>query len=374
MKIKGLYKKYINDYRLELLPFIIVGIFILLSVLGLLHKGFFRTIDDVTTVRIMYVLKELHRTNWINNFPVRWLAELSHNYGYPMFVYYGALSYFVGALFMLLGFSRIVSTKIIYFLPFIFGSVFFYLAVRQKLPLWPSVIASCFFTLFPSRGFEIYFRGGVAEAWALNFIPGMFLGVFLLEKNKKVGTVVLALSIMLVIISHQLTSFLALALLISYGVLFLFKNRQFWLSILLGFALSTFYWLPCLYYIKAVRLTAVHFNSGEILDHLAPISSFFNGTTIPGLQPNYPTFIPLIPIFGLLYLFLRRISPSLTEKRQLIFWGTTPIFLYFLLTSYSYILWKITLPITGLFQFPIRVLTIVCFMIPFFCWPVVEAN
>ena len=43
----------------------------LLSSKALFHTGFFRTVDDITTVRIVYLVKELQRNYWLHNFPVR---------------------------------------------------------------------------------------------------------------------------------------------------------------------------------------------------------------------------------------------------------------------------------------------------------------
>lgn len=72
--------------------FLLLGccFFVYLSSKAAFHSGFFRTIDDVTTVRIMYPVKELTRFSFFN-FPVRLSAELSHGYGYPLYLFYFSL-------------------------------------------------------------------------------------------------------------------------------------------------------------------------------------------------------------------------------------------------------------------------------------------
>jgi hypothetical protein len=77
----------------EFPSFIILLFLIFLSSKALFHHGFFRTIDDVTTVRIIHMAKELQRNEIIDNFPVRIASDLSNNYGYPIYLFYAPLTY-----------------------------------------------------------------------------------------------------------------------------------------------------------------------------------------------------------------------------------------------------------------------------------------
>lgn len=364
----------IKIIKKELIFLFVLSFFIFLSSKALFHPGFFRTIDDVTTVRIIHMLNELNQINWKGNFPVRIASKLSHGYGYPLFLFYAPLTYYVGALIMLfLKLSHIVATKWIYVFPLIVGPIIFYWTMRQKMTRFPSLIASCFFTLFPYRGWNTYVRGGVGEAWAIAFLPGVFWGIFLMEKEKKLlGGLIFSFFLFLVIISHQLAALEILVLIFFYGIIFHLKNKEFWQFLILSLGLSSFYWLPALFYLKVVRVPYVELTTATTFKNLFPLSAL--------IKINYKD--PDQKIFGVyLYLLLIEVIFSLLHQKHhsnknnllVFFFGGIGILLYFLLSSISKVFWQITLPLTGIFQFPFRILVLLSFIIPFLTGLTIES-
>ncbi|MGB9706537.1 MAG: hypothetical protein ACPLXP_00470 [Microgenomates group bacterium] len=362
--------------RSEIVSLLVLGVFIFLSAKALFHPGFFRTIDDITTVRIMYLEKELKRGEWFNNFPVRWSGELSHRYGYPLYLFYAPLVYYAGALLMMIGkLSHIVATKWVYVFPLLVGPLLFYWAARQKLSRFSALIASCFYTLFPFRGYDTYIRGGVGEAWAMAFLPAMVGGLFLLEKKKRIGGLIFALFLFLSIISHNLGGLLAISFSLLFGLVFLFKNKDFWKFFLLGIGLASFFWLPSLFYLRIVKVYYSPQNIDQVFNFLVPFSKLMavNFHFLP--EDKFSgTFFYLL-IFGAIVFFRESKKMKQKQKKECLFWGGIGFFLYFLLSTSSSFFWEITLPISRMMQFPWRVLIILSFVLPFifgFCLDLIK--
>lgn len=357
--------------KTEIIYILILLFFIFLSSRAIFHEGFFRTVDDISVVRITYMEKELKRNNWLNNFPVRLSGELSNNYGYPLYLFYAPLTYYAGAVLKLLfPLSHIVATKYVYVFPLIFGPLAFYFAARQKMRPFPALIASIFFTLFPYRGFNTYVRGAVAEAWAISFIPFAFAGIFLLQKKKLAGGVIFSLSFFLILISHNIVGFIFLGFTLLYGLVFFLKNKDFWKYFLLGIGMSAFFLIPMLYYLKIVRVTYLDVNNTYILKTLAPIDKIFN---IIIYQRAFIGEELLIGVSGILFSviagsliffgFKKYKHHKITAEK--LFWAISALVLYLLLFKPFEFFWQLTMPITGIFQFTWRLLSLQVFIIPF---------
>jgi len=369
--------KIITKNKEEILSLAFLCIFIFLSAKALFHPGFFRTIDDITTVRIVFLKKELERGEWLGNFPVRWASELSHKYGYPLYLFYSPLTYYVGALIMIIGgLSHIVATKWVYVFPLLVGPFLFYWCARQKFSIFPSLVSSCFYALFPFRGYDTYIRGGVGEAWSMAFLPGMVGGLFLLNKKNKIGGLLFAFFLFLIIISHNISGLLAISLSLAIGLFFFLKNKDFWKFFVLGILMACFFWLPSLFYLRSVRVLYSPQNTGEVLNFLVPFKSI--------LKINFP-ILPEDRFSGIFFYFLaialviflvKKENLRILERKDFLFWLTISIFLYFLLSDISFILWKITLHISRMLQFPWRVLIILSISLPIvigFCIKVIRS-
>lgn len=343
----------------EILCVLVLCFFIFLASQALFHDGFFRTDDDLTVVRIEYMVKELQRGNWVNNFPVRMSGELSNFYGYPLYLFYSPLTYYMGSILMFLGLSSIVATKYVYVFPLIFGPLVFYFAARQRFPLFSSLIASILFTLYPYRGFDTYLRGSVAEAWAISFIPLIFAGVFLLQKKNMWGGVFIALGLFLVITSHHLAGILALVLLGAYGVIFLRMSKSYWGYVILGVTMSSFYLIPMVVYLKHIRLTYLSVNTTEIFQSLLPFSYVWD---MGILKPvSYFSLVFILILIGSLFIIVKS---KANEKKEYLFWVLAGVILYLLMFETFEIVWRL-LPFLGILQFGWRVQIVLSFIIPF---------
>lgn len=346
----------------EILSLLLVPFFIFLSSRALFKEGFFRTVDDLTTVRIDYLFRELKRFN-TQNFPVRMSGELAHGASYPLYLYYPSLSYYAGAILMFFGKSHIVATKFIYAFPLILGPIIFYFVLRKKVSHLEAITGTAFYTFFVYRGFNIYFRGDAPEAWANTFIPLVFLGLFLLKEDKRIGMIFLSFGLVLVILSHHLTGAISLAFSLLYGVIYLRKNKKFWISMLFSLLITAFYSLPVSFYLKTVKLTYLKQNQNQILETLYPTDKILslklpqNGDMISGVY--------FYLLFFLILSLLIKYKSKLFGK-EIFFWAIGSLLIYFLISQYSYFFWFITLPVTRIFQFSWRLLNLISLIFPFF--------
>src|SRR4030042_3944603 len=90
----------------------LIGILLILifpTILPLTKPGFFTMHDDQQVVR----LYELDQALAAGQFPARWVKDLGFGYGYPLFIFYPPLVYYLGEVFHLLfGATYILSIKL----------------------------------------------------------------------------------------------------------------------------------------------------------------------------------------------------------------------------------------------------------------------
>ena len=360
-----IFKKLLKLLQKEFFPLCIILFFVFLTSKALFQPGFFRTTDDITTVRIIYLVKELQRNYWLQNFPVRISAELAHGFGYNLYMFYGPLVYYVGAILMMfLKLSHIVATKWVYVFPLLTGPFFCYFALRQKFGRIPSLLGTAIFSFFPFRGYDTYIRGGVGEAWAMAFLPAAIGSLFLAEK-KKIGYILFSFFLSLVIISHNISGLLILSFIFVLGLFAYRRKREFWLSLLLTLGLSAFYWLPAAFYLSIVKVTYSNQNTGQVLNFLDPLVNLIRIQIPYNPEGRYSGifFWIFLAVLTTFVIHIKKIKRQ--ARRDFLFWFFSGVFLYFLLSAESKFIWQLTLPISRLLQFPWRILIILSFIFPF---------
>ena len=369
-------KNFIVRYKEKLrddIPFLcILLIFILLSSWAVFKPGFFRTIDDITPVRIQYLVKELIRTNFLQQFPVRLSGDLAHGYGYPLYLYYAPLTYYAGAFVMLiLKVNSIIATKAVYVFPLIIGPLLCYWAARQILKPLPALAVACLYTLFPFRGYDTYIRGGVGEAWAMAFIPAAFGGIFLLQKkgalkrkSDELGLLLFSLFLSLAIISHNISTILFIPLFFLYGIIFFRKEKQYWFYFFLALGLSAFFWLPSAYYLNIVKVNYSNQNTGQLLNFIEPVSNLFRITVPYRGDDRYSILFILYYLILFIALKIKKGALLAIQTKQFAFFAIISIVGFVVLFKPAQALWEFTMPVTRLLQFPWRTLIVLSFILP----------
>ena len=101
----------------------------------------------------------------------RWFGDLAGGFGYPYFVFYSPLIYYVAEFFHLLGFSIIASLKCMVILGIILSGVGMFILARSFWGSYGALVSAIAYIYVPYRMVNLYIRGDFAEAFAMAIFP-----------------------------------------------------------------------------------------------------------------------------------------------------------------------------------------------------------
>ncbi|HLD11831.1 MAG TPA: 6-pyruvoyl-tetrahydropterin synthase-related protein, partial [Patescibacteria group bacterium] len=317
--------------------------------------------------------------------PCRWVPDLGGLYGYPLFIFYGPLPYYVGELLYLLSGSLLLSVKLLFAISFYGSIIGMFLFAKAYFGPKGAAIASFLYAFLPYRAVDLYVRGALAELWGLMFIP-----FILFAMKKTVDTpkarykVLLAFSLFGLLTSHNLSSVMFLPILVSYA-LFLLVRAKRWRSVfrmgigvVVGFLLSAFYTIPQIFEKSLVHVETTTMGYFGFTEHFKGIKklffdrSFGYGASVreyPGGPTDDMTFqIGIVHwigacIAGVVALLLWKKGK---RKLAILLMLFEAVFLLsvFLIHPRSVFVWQ-ALPFMAYLQFPWRFLLVVGFVTSF---------
>lgn len=279
------FKKNIGLFIVILLSLWVIGPFF--------TSGFFPMHDDTQVVRV-YQMQQALRDGQI---PVRWVRDLGYGYGYPLFNFYAPLPYYIGGLVNLSGVNTLDSTKAMMVIGILFAGIFMYFLAREFWGELGGVLSGLFYVYAPYHAVDIYVRGAVGEFWAYGFIPLLFYGLWKLSHQQKWKWVIVgAVGLAGIILSHNLTAMMVTPFIIIAILLYCYiasKEREvlyikyYILSIILGLALSAFYWIPAILEIPYTNILSQVGGGADFRDHFVCWQQLWEsnwgfGGSIPG--------------------------------------------------------------------------------------------
>lgn len=185
--------------------------------------------------------------------PPRFSGTLLGHLGYPIFVFSYHLPFILGSLFSALGFNLTNSLKLVFGLSLWWSGLGMYWLLRQWFKPLASFVGAWLFLAAPYRLLLIFVRAAVGEALALSLLPWLLLSF------QKKNLLLIAVFTAGATLSHSLFWPMYAGLIITY--LLLLKPCRSWLwGIILGAALSAFYWLPLLVERKLVVFDRYYVN------------------------------------------------------------------------------------------------------------------
>ena len=104
-----------------------------------------------------------------------WGPDYAVGFGYPVWLVYAPLAYFVAELFHLLGFGLTAAVKLTWALGFLLGAAGTYRLARRWWGPAAGLIAVLAYTYAPYHLVQIYVRGALAEFLALAWFPWVLL-------------------------------------------------------------------------------------------------------------------------------------------------------------------------------------------------------
>lgn len=355
---------------------IVIGSYFTLK--PLFSPGFFTMHDDTQVARVSEMAISLSD----GMFPVRWVNNLGYGYGYPIFNFYAPFAYYVGGIFVLIGFNALLATKLMIGLGIILSGIFMYLLAKEFWGHEGGIIASFLYLYAPYHAVNIYIRGAVAELWAYAFTPLIFYGLWGTYKTGRYRFVLFGvIGYAGVILSHNLTAMMITPFvgLVYITLLMLLwrkneKTKILYLSILpvAGIMLSAFYWLPALMEMKYTNVSSQVGGGADFRDHFVCLSQLWNSPW--GYAGSAPGCIDGLSFrIGKLHLVLSLASilaiGMIFKKNKsgafaILLTAFSFLTAVFFMLSPSGIIWQILSPMAYL-QFPWRFLAITAFTTSF---------
>lgn len=366
-KVKNLIKKYY--------PHIILVFLVIPSILPLFHEGFFSMHDDQQVAR----LYELDRALAAGQFPARWVGNLGFGYGYPLYIFYPPLIYYLGEIFhLLLGLSFIVSIKLVFAFSFIGAALSMYIWAKEHFGKIPAIVAAAFYTYVPYHAVDAYVRGALAELTSFVWLPLILWSADrLIIKRQYKYWLWLGAFLALLLITHNLIFLPFFPIFILYiGLLvlkeknYLFTIRYTLYAILLSLGLASFFWIPTLAEKQYTLVDSILLSDlAEYRLHFVYPSQLWNslwgyGGSTAGLLDGLSfkigkLHVVLSLLAPLLWVVISRFRKAKNIKILFIYsfiYLALFTFSAFMTTNYSQTLWAVITPLQYL-QFPWRFLT-----------------
>lgn len=355
-------------------PFVLLLLLSAFAVAPLLAPGYFLRAHDAA-----------HSLFWLAEFDAairdgflwpRWAADHALGFGYPLWIFYAPLAFYVAEFFHLLGLSIVAAVKLTWALALLLSGVTMYRFVRKLWGPWPGFIAGLLYVYAPYHLVNIYVRAALAEFFVFALFPWVLQSFWeLLEEGGWRRMALAGLSFGLLLLTHSVTVILfppALALLILYWLILRWRRsgQLPWRRTLesfgagmLGVGLAAIFLLPAVSEGKYIAQDQWVANTYNFSDQFLYLFQLFDldwgfGYAVAGPDDGMSLQIGLwLIILGLAALpFLARYRPAHRD-----------VLIGFLVAAFASVLfaltpgkaiWELFAPL-ALIQFPFRLLSLV---------------
>ena len=266
--------------------------------------------------------------------------RLNNGYGYPVSDFLYPLFMYFSVPIHLVGINFVNTIKTLLALCIFTSSFFTFLWLRKLFDNLSSLVGAIFYTFFPYHLFDLYQRGSVGEILSLSILPFV---LWQIERKSLFWTTV---GLAFLILAHNTLAVLFLLLIIPYALLDICidKNHKkvfsfYSMMMLLGFGLSSFFWLPALFDLQYTVFAKTQISN---------INNYFAGFGLLGIAA-----VSVI-LLTVLLVFFKKIQ--IKQHRLTIMMLILAVLSVYLASSFSAFLWKF-LP-SSFVQFPFRFLSL----------------
>lgn len=326
----------------------------------------------------------------------RWLPDLAYGYGFPLFIFYTPLSYYLTLIARLVSPNLLIAFNLSFALALFVASGGMYLFAKDKFGPPAGLLAAIAYVYAPFQLLNIHFRGGLPAAWALALFPFVFWVFGRLIKSaapanqndhlpqpQLLNPGLIAISALILgasLLMHNTLSLLFVPLFGLYLTIELGVARcrrgllNVGLALLLGLGLAAFFLIPAVLeknFAQVQRvITSPDFDFRYHFVSLAQLFSLPQPANTGLLNPNFPRALGLAQVglatLGLLGLSLQIIKnrarppapnsePVASPLPSLIFTTTSLTIAIFMMLPFSLLVWE-QLPLLAFAQFPHRLL------------------
>lgn len=325
-----------------------------------------------------------------------WGPDHALGFGYPLWLIYAPLAYFVAEAFHLLGLGLTSAVKATWALSFVVGALGAYRLGRRWWGPGAAIVVSLAFTYAPYHLVEIYVRAALAEFVALAWIPWVLLAFFdLWDDPRPRSGVWAAVAFAALLLTHTVSALIFVPLLggfVLFMVLMEFHGRRrsspalsrqiLWSAggLALGVLLAAIFVVPMFFERRFIEEAQWVANTYEYSKHFVYPNQFLSpfwgfGYSVEGPGDAMSLQLGLMPFIGAAVGALAAIaggrrgrssavsdsgdssSPLLQRRPLAFFMVAASLITVFLMTPASKAIWDVV-PMMSLVQFPWRLLAI----------------
>lgn len=243
---------------------------------ALFVPGYFFHHDDLQVMRVF----EMRKCFEDFQIPCRWVPDMGYGNGFPLFNYYSALPYYIGAI-LSFGLSFVDSAKALFFIPLVLGGISMFLLAQKLFGKEAGFFSAILYSFAPYRALDSYVRGAVAESFALAIIPLVFyFSIEIIQKPTRKNIVLGSLTLGAFLLSHNIMTMFFMPFLILWNVIHLYlqgwKNwKSVVVNLLLGIGLAGFFLLPVFLEKDLVQTETLIQGGSNFRTHFVGISQLF---------------------------------------------------------------------------------------------------
>lgn len=365
---------------------LLVWLLVLPAITPLIQPTLTRSADGLLHLyRLVALDQTVQQGIW---FP-RWLPDLAYGYGFPLFIFYAPLSYYITLLLKLLGLDMIAAFNASLILALLAAGSGTYLFVKELLGPRAGLLAGIAYVYAPFQLLNALSRGGLPAAWAMALFPFVFwafkrLMKQTLQQEEKFLLPYLPLSALilgLALLSHNTLSLLFIPLFSLYigiellghaGPPRLFRQllAQIGLAIMLGLGLAAFFLMPAILEQEFAQVhrvvTSPDFDFRFNFVSLKELFSLPRPANTGLLNPPTPLTLGLaqvtLAVIGLFTLVWHTVTPINSGlkswppySRLILFTTLSSAIAIFMMLPASLAMWE-QLPLLAFVQFPHRLL------------------
>ena len=238
--------------------------------------GFFFHHDDLQVMRIY----EMQKCFADLQIPCRWVPDMGYGNGYPLFNYYSALPYYIGAI-LSYGIGLVNSAKALFFIPLLLGGVSMFLLGNRLFGKEAGFLAGMLYLFAPYRALDAYVRGAIAESFALAIIPLVFYFLLkILDKPGRLNVTLGSVSLACFLLSHNIMTMFFMPFVALWALIFLYLSKwKNWkpllTSVILGVGLSAFFLIPVFLEKDLVQTETLTQGGSDFRTHFVGVGQLF---------------------------------------------------------------------------------------------------
>lgn len=272
--------------------FLVLGIVFLASSYSLLNDKMFRVHDYIHAARIV----EMSNALADGQFPVRWSDNFGYGFGMPLYEFYAPLPFYFGALFYFIGFNINWSIKLLFLASNLFTLWGAYLLGKKLFGRMGGLLTATAMTLAPYRAVNLFVRGAISEAWGMMALPWILYSLILIvkdKKNSKSSWLMLIISLVVLALSHNLTTLMFFPLSFLFILVYLLFGKgisktslillaKIFASYVLAVGVASFYMIPALAENEATQIGSILSGYFHYSHHFLYIRQFFKPNWLYG--------------------------------------------------------------------------------------------